>query len=194
MAKPGVMKTCRSIHSWLGIFVFPWVIIIGLTGVYLNHSRPILSVIGQSEFSESQFDKSPNAVEGTQDRARSLADEAWKSGSITGVWEEDYHGRPSIMVEKEGGLTILSIPTGHYYLKTRYTRRTFSPDGQLLHTKYYLGGIFKDLHTTGWLGGALGTWISDIVGMVLAVFGITGSIMWSIPKFRKLRSILRNRY
>lgn len=187
------MKVLRTTHSWLGIMVFPWIIIIGLTGVYLNHSQAIYSFIKQAKFSESQFKEKPRAEWGTREKARSISNLAWNNQPVTKVWEGPYHGRPSIYVKNPKGLTVLSIRTGHYYLKTRYTRRTFSPDGELLHTKYYWGAVFKVLHRAGWLGGALGTWIADVVGLVMMIFGISGMLMWSIPRVKRLRARLHNR-
>ena len=188
LAKPNFFKICRTTHSWLGIIVFPWVIIIGLTGVYLNHSKFIYPFIEQPEFSESQFKERPLTATSARKKAQSLAGTAWPSQPTVRIWVEPYHNRPSVYVKNPIGLTILSIPTGHYYLKSRYTRRTFSPDNKLLHTKYYWGAVLKDLHRAGWLGWGLGTWIADAVGLIMMIFGITGSIMWAIPKIRKFRA------
>ena len=39
------LRFCRTIHSWLGAIVMPWVLIIGATGLYLNHERFVLNLI-----------------------------------------------------------------------------------------------------------------------------------------------------
>jgi hypothetical protein len=187
------LKLCRTVHSWLGILVFPWVIIIGLTGVYLNHSQLIYSFFSGPEFSESQFTEKPFTELDSRKKAQSIAEKAWPNQPTIKIWEELYHGRSSVHVKRPEGLTVLSIPTGHYYLKTRYTRRTFSPDDKLLHTKYYWGAVFKDLHRTDWLGRGPGTWIADAVGVIMVIFGITGSIMWMAFRFKRFRSLLLNR-
>jgi hypothetical protein len=46
-AKPRgrALRLLRTVHAWMGIFLFPWVIAIGATGFYLNHAKIILSVI-----------------------------------------------------------------------------------------------------------------------------------------------------
>jgi hypothetical protein len=188
MTRQSFLSGCRTVHSWLGIVVFPWVIAIGLTGVYLNHSKAIYPLITQATFSESRFEQQPADAWGSREQAQVLAETVWPGQPTTEIWEEPYHGRPGIYVENPEGLTVLSIRTGHYYKKTRYRRLTYAPDGELLHTKYYWGAVFNDLHRSGWLGWGLGTWIADAVGLLLTVFGLTGVIMWTVPKVRKLRA------
>ena len=185
--KRGFLAVCRTLHGWLGIFVVPWIILIGATGFYLNHGKAISSTIFPSAFSEKDFDQHQPSLPITREQAQLLGDRVWPADSIVEISEKDYHGRPSFMIRKNSGTAILSIPTGHYYLKTRYERRTFSPDGQLLNTKTYWGTILKDIHRSGWLGGGLGTWIADAVSLAMVVFGITGTMMWSVPRVRRLR-------
>lgn len=190
--KGGFLRGCRSVHGWLGVLILPWVIVIGATGFYLNHSKLVLSALGQQAFSESGFDAEQPPAPITEGSARLLGAAVWPEDPIREISQKPYHGRPSFFVKKRRGSVILSIPTGHYYLKTRYSRRTFAPDGRLLHSKRYWGRIFKDLHEAGWLGRALGTWPADLVSLAMIVFGITGSLMWWMPRVRRfLRSSKR---
>ncbi|NQV44738.1 MAG: PepSY domain-containing protein [Rhodospirillales bacterium] len=190
MSMQKFLRGCRFAHSWLGIFVLPWIIAIGLTGVYLNHWRVIYPVI-ESSYSEIAFQALPVGEQGTQADAERLAAQAWPDQQTTKTWRESYHDRPAIYVQNAKGLTILSITTGHYYVKSRYLNRTYAPDGELLNTKVYWGPVFKDLHQAGWLGWGLGTWIADIVGGAMALFGLTGMMMWGVPRVRRLRARLQ---
>lgn len=180
-----VLPALRKIHTWLGVLVMPWVIVIGATGLYINHSKLILPMVRQAEFSEKQFtDRIPPGPL-TEKSARLLGQELWPDEPIKKIQVETYHGRRSFIVRKKSGSIILSIPTGHYYLKTPYTRRTYSPEGELLHTKYYWHRIFKVLHTRGWIGGRFGTLLADIVSVAMVVFGLTGPILWAAPRIRR---------
>jgi len=183
--KGSFLRTCRSVHGWLGVLILPWVIVIGATGFYLNHSKMVLKLFGQQAFSESEFGKEKPPKPITVESARLLGQKVWPEEPIRGISHETYHGRPSFVIKKRQGRVILSIPTGHYYLKTRYTNRTFSPQGQLLHSKRYWGRIFKDLHVTGWLGRTFGTWPADLVSISMILFGLTGSLMWWVPRVRR---------
>ena len=40
-SKAQVLRGLRTVHTWLGVLVVPWIIIIGATGFYLNHSKGI---------------------------------------------------------------------------------------------------------------------------------------------------------
>ncbi len=180
----------------MGIFVLPWVIAIGPTGVYLNHSRAIYPMIN-SQFSEANFEVLPLTDYKTQADAERLAAKIWPDQVTKKIWEEPYHDRPTIYISNPKGRVILSVTTGHghYYVKSRYLRETFSPGGERLHKKIYWGAIFKDLHRSGWLGQGrgrgLGTWIANFVGGIMVIFGITGMFMWGVPKIRKFRAQLR---
>jgi len=39
-----IERLLRSLHTWPGVMILPWVIIAGVTGLYMNHSALILSV------------------------------------------------------------------------------------------------------------------------------------------------------
>lgn len=183
----GFLHAIRTLHGWLGIFVIPWVVIIGATGFYLNHSRMFTPLFEQKEFSESVLEKSTPPAPVTVESARLLGGKLWSGEPIKKISRKSYHGRQSYFVKKARGNIIISIPTGHYYLKTRYTRRTYSRGGELLHSKIYWRRVLKDIHETGWMGGGLGTWLADAVAIAMMVFGFTGVFMWSAPKVHRLR-------
>lgn len=181
------LSLCRTVHGWLGVFVMPWVLIIGATGLYLNHKNFFRPLIHQPAFSEAAFDRVRPPAPITRETALRLGKKLWPDQGIMRITRKDYHGRPSYFVRKERGNIILSIPTGHYYLRTRFRRQTFSPDGRLLHFKFDWPRLLMDLHEAGWAGRGLGTWLADIVAMAMMVFGSTGILMWATPKVRRLR-------
>ena len=191
-AKPRgrALRLLRTVHAWMGIFLFPWVIAIGATGFYMNHAKIILSVIEGPKYVESRFDDwlvtQPLMQPVTQETARDVALTVWPGEAIEKVSEKDYHDRPSFEFKKASGRIIVTQPTGHYFVKTRYTRRTYAPDGALLHSKIYWGAIFKGLHRAGWLGGALGTWLADITSLAMVVFGMTGVVLWWVSRSRRI--------
>lgn len=182
-----LLRLLRTIHSWLGVIVMPWVVIIGATGFYLNHGKQIMSLVGYAEFSEAGFELSSPEEPITPEALYDLSHSIWPDAEIKRIEDVVYHGRPSYQALTDKGLVIVSRTTGHYYAKTRYTRRTFSPSGELLHTKYYWGRAFKELHETGWLGGGLRTWLADGVAIAMIFFGISGFTLWVVPRVRRLR-------
>jgi len=180
------LRLLRTIHAWMGIFIFPWVIVIGATGFYLNHGYMILSLLEGPKYAESRFDDWPVAEPVTRETARAIAITVWPGEAIEKVTEKDYHDRPSFEFKTASGLVIVTQPTGHYFVKANYARRTYAPDGELLHSKIYWGGMFKRLHRDGWLGGGLGTWLADITSLAMVIFGMSGVVLWWVPRSRRL--------
>lgn len=181
------LQWCRSIHMWLGVFIAPWVLIIGFTGFYLNHPQAVLGLIGGSEFSEEGFDAvhppQPIEIEDAEALARRIAPDK----QVRSIELDSYHGRPSYWVEMDDVDVVLSVPTGHYYVKTDFQRLTYAPDGELLHTKTYWGPYFKELHVDGWIGGGMGAFFADAVALGMILFGVSGLILFLTPRLRRLR-------
>lgn len=188
-----VLRVLRMVHSWLGILVLPWIVAIGATGFYLNHERAILPLLASAQYDESQFDQWPGAGQASRESALAVAAKLWPGETPAEVLERDYHGRPSFEVVLRSGRVIVSRPTGHYFVKTGFTRRTYAPDGTLLHTRIYWGAAFKRLHVTGWLGRGPGTWLADLTSLAMVVFGATGVVLFLMPRLGRMRRALGGR-
>ena len=85
-----LLKVLRTFHGWIAIFVFPWVLIIGLTGFYLNHSKMILGIIEPAGYDESQFSEWPEANI-TRFTALALAKDVWPDERVQKVEFTEYH-------------------------------------------------------------------------------------------------------
>jgi len=190
-SKADLLRLLRQIHSWLGIIVVPWIIIIGFTGFYLNHSRAVLSLIEAAPYDESQFADWPGAAPVDFARALGIANSIWPEEPIEKTETGTYHDKPSFIFRKDSGRLIVTQQTGHYFVKTRYTRTTFAPDGTQLHKRIYWGRIFGQLHEDGWIGGKLGSWLADITSIAMVVFGLTGIVLWWLPRARRYGRALR---
>ena len=186
-----VLKFLRTTHAWLAIVILPWILVVGLTGFYLNHSKAILRMIESPSYNEKLFAEWPNPIEATRASALTLAESIWLGEEVISFKSKAYHKRPSYIMELPSGQVIVSRATGHYFIKQGFTRETYTPDGQLLHSKFYWSTIFKRLHTRGWLNSDLGTWIADITSFSLVFFSITGMFLWWMPRAKKVGRMLR---
>ncbi len=184
--KAKIQKFFRVTHGWSGIIVFPWIFIIGLTGLYLNHKSLVLDWIGSASYDESQFENWPT-LDVTLPEALIIAQQYWPEQDINSLKEDSYHDFESFVFKKDSGRIIVTKTTGHYYVKSNFTRRTFAPDGTQLHRKIYWKAVFKWLHVRGWLGTTFGTWLADITAGAMVFFSLSGLWLFFAPRIKKIK-------
>ena len=161
------MRLLKTIHSWLGVIVLPWVLIIGFTGLYLNHENLVMGVLDQGGYDEDQFDTWASPRPMTPEAARALAETLFPGKPLTIDSDTSYHGREVAIFEAEGAQVIVALKTGHYWVRTDNRRITYAPDGTVLDTLIRWESIFKRLHVRGWLTSSLGTWLADITAAAM---------------------------
>ena len=76
------MRLLKTLHSWLGVIVLPWVLIIGLTGLYLNHERLVMGFLDRDGYDEDLFDTWPGAAPLGPDQARALAERLYPGQTL----------------------------------------------------------------------------------------------------------------
>lgn len=187
------MRLLKTLHGWLGVLVLPWVLIIGLTGLYLNHSRLVTGFLDGPDYDEAEFDNWPSSAPLSVDDARALAEALYPDQPMTVSAETSYHKRAAAIFENDGRQVIVALKTGHYWIKTDFRRITHAPDGAVLETKIYWGTIFKRLHERGWLTSQFGTWAADITATAMVLFGLSGIILFLTPRFRRLQNRRKRR-
>ena len=181
------MLLARSIHSWLGILLMPWIIffgIIGITGLYLNHQELVISWLPNSEYNEAIFRENYLENRVSREIAQTIADKYWETEDSLLVEKVVYHDFQSLWFKKPSGYIIVSLNTGHYYVKSNYRRLTFDQNGYQVHTKIYWPYIFGIFHRTGWVNWRLQTVLADLSALALVLFGVTGTTVWYLPKQR----------
>ncbi|MCU0829489.1 MAG: PepSY-associated TM helix domain-containing protein [Tabrizicola sp.] len=186
------MRLLKTVHGWLGVIVLPWVIIIGLTGLFLNHERLVMRWLEGESYDEAQFDAWPGVQPVSIAAAQVLAERVLPGEALTRGEDTRYHGREAAIFEAGGTQVIVALQTGHYWVKTDTSRVTHAPDGTVLETRTYWEGIFKRLHVRGWVTSTFGTWLADITAAAMVVFGLSGIILFLIPRQRR-RQNRRNR-
>lgn len=185
---PSLERTLKTLHSWLGVLLLPWVIIIGLTGICLNHWRVVDAFLESPAYDERAFDDSPAPGLHAETELRALAKSLWPGKPIRKVRQEEYHGRNVWRLQSRAHSLILDTKTGHYWVKTRYTRKTYAPDGTLLHRKIYWGQFVSSLHENGWVNSRFGSWLADLTGAAMALFGLSGLYLFTAPRLRRRRN------
>lgn len=178
----------KTVHTWLGVLILPWIIVIGLTGLYLNHWQLVNDLLTKPSYDEASFDDWPNPQQQDEADADALAQALWPESDWRGIEWSDYHGRTVWNVEVDRDLLIVDQATGHYWIKTAFKRKTYDPDGDLLHTKIYWSSLFKTVHEYGWFDRRFGTWLADITAGAMVVFGLTGLYLFTAPRMRRRKN------
>lgn len=187
------MRLLKTVHGWLGVIVLPWVILIGLTGLFLNHEWLVMGWLDSQGYDEAQFDAWPGAKALTVQEALALAEGLNPGQAVTQDDDDTYHGREAAIFNAGDRQVIVALKTGHYWVKTDLSRVTHAPDGTVLETKTYWEGIFKRLHVRGWLTSTFGTWFADIAAAAMVVFGLTGIVLFLVPRVRRRKNRRRLR-
>jgi hypothetical protein len=187
------MRLLKTMHGWLGVIVLPWVIIIGLTGLFLNHQRLVMSWLEGETYDETLFDSWPGARPVTVEAALALAEGLYPGRELTLDSDKSYHGREVAMFNADDAQVIVALQTGHYWIKTDTSRLTHAPDGTVLESRIYWEGIFKRLHERGWLTRTFGSWFADITAAAMVVFGLSGIVLFVLPRLRRRQNRHRMR-
>lgn len=187
------MRLLKTLHGWLGVIVLPWVIIIGLTGLFLNHQGLVTGWLEGEAYDEAQFDSWPDAQPVSVATAQTLAESLFPGKTVTRNGDTTYHKRDVASFDAGDAQIIVALTTGHYWIKTATSRVTHAPDGTVLETRTYWENIFKRLHERGWLSRTFGTWLADITAAAMVVFGLSGIVLFLLPRLRRRQNRLRMR-
>lgn len=167
----------KIFHRWLGVLVLPLIVIVGLSGLVLNHSTAIVALLSDVPYDEAQFDDWPNPHFIDQSSAEALATGVFPQEVLQQNEKTSYHGRDVIIFDSVSGQVIIAVATGHYWVKNKHQRLTFDPDGWLIDKKTYWAEMIRNLHGQGWISDVFGTWLADIAATALVIFGLTGAIV-----------------
>lgn len=177
-----MVRMIRALHGWLAILIVPWVLMMGVTGLYLNHPETFKSFLPDSDFDETLFDVWPTAAPVDEAGAKAIAVASIPDARFKRSTKPRYHGRDVIRWDSPDGDVIVVAATGHYWVKKFYTRTTYSPEGRRLDTRVYWSRLFRRLHQFGWYDKSLGTFFSDLTGVMMIVFGLTGIVLFFTRK------------
>ncbi len=172
-----MIRIISALHGWLGLVVLPWVILLGLTGIYLNHSDYFLRFLPQGSYDKARFDSYPDPVRLDQAGAQALAQRVLPGVTLRPRADNVYHGRRVAMFDAPRARVIVALDTGHFWVKTPFVRKTYDPAGKLLDRKIYWSSLLRYLHVRGWFNAAFGTWFSDLAAGMMVLFGLSGVVL-----------------
>jgi hypothetical protein len=185
MAEPKANNTrlvqFRKYHSWGGVALAGFILMVCATGLYLNHKDLFDGKKKASPEADSllttttRFDAVPVGF----DKALALAHGRWGAGPIEKIELKDEHGRLVYKVKQaEGGEElIVDANTADVAVKAGY-----GTGGGI-----NWGKLIEEIHT-GKVGGLAGKLVIDVTALVIVGLTLTGVYLWWVPLARKRRS------
>lgn len=181
-------RLLKTLHSWLGVLILPWIVMAGLTGLYMNHSRLILSWLPATGIEVSALDSLPGGVPQTKESAWAIARAAAPDAALKADPDDSYRGRRVFAFDGDGTDVQVDQATGYHWVVRRYSVVLRAPDGQRVDTEIRWSRVLSSLHERGWIGSALGSWLADITAGALAVFGLSGLYLFTAPRLRRMKN------
>jgi hypothetical protein len=184
------LKSLKTIHGWLGALILPWVFLAGLTGLYLNNEKLVLSVFPKNTAGDgAQFLDIAGAAPVDLEAATLIANKAVAGMAYTPNNTTRYRGASIYRFRAGSNNTIyIDRDTGGYWHLRRYKISSFDKDGNRLGTEYRWGRILSSIHERGFVGNALGRWLADITAVALMVFSASGIVLFVSPRIRRAKN------
>lgn len=184
-----IERFLRQVHSWLGALILPWVVIAGLTGIFMNHRSMVLDLLPKGGMDLTVLDSAPLI---TQDAAVRVLAQHWGKMDLSNPGKTQVHGRPVYQFEAADETAEetaqVDLQTGYYWIKTRFQDRFFDPQGRRIGRMVHWSKLLLKLHQNGWAGRSLGSWPADICAGALVVFGCSGIYLFIAPRLRRAKN------
>lgn len=177
------LATVRKIHRTIGIVAAPLIVVIGLSGLFLNHGK-----LFETIFSFEKQLVATTAEPWSRQQAIARAGEII-GGAVKEIEKRRKKHRLYFRAIDNGlkrpGL-IIDTATHSYWLVTRYNELNYDENGNRIERRWFLRRLAEDLHS-GRILGLFGKLIVDLLSLCLVVFAITGTIMWVATRRRSSR-------
>jgi uncharacterized iron-regulated membrane protein len=181
-----MLRVCRIVHSWLGIIVFPFVIVIAFTGFYLNHPQVFHRILQYEGMSISSLDNL-DSVQLNAALLNAVVSKHWPDEGVREQKKTRYRGQQMLSVEKPSGTILFPLSrSSYYFVRIGFREVLYSYDGRVVVDRVPFDLIFRHLHERGWTSTRFGTLFADTVALAMMFFGLTGLIMWSAPKIGRV--------
>lgn len=181
----------RTVHRWMGLLLFPWVIIYGITGLYMNHGDLVLSMFPRDHMQEKLTDDRPGFRSDIESVKDWLSRQPYAQIS-TGLKDGNYYGKPAWFITLRDDDEVVAFKnSAQHVFRAPYHRTLYREDGTRLDTRVYWGRILSDFHKRGFVASPFGSLLADAFSIILIAFGASGLAVWGLPKLNRM--ILRSR-
>lgn len=102
-------RTLKLLHGWLGVFILPWVVVIGLTGLSLNHWNLIRGWVTPPSYDEALFDTLPRLNVVSKAEAITLSRLILNESLQANIEQDRYHGRAVWLLDNDEQELIVGV-------------------------------------------------------------------------------------
>lgn len=181
----------RVLHRWMGLILFPWVIIYGLTGLYMNHGDLILSLFPRDHIEEMLVDDQPG-FRGDSERVKEWLRRQPYAQISKSLTEGVYYGHPAWFIALRDNTEVVAFKNStQYVMRAPYQRTLYASDGSRLISKFYWGRILSEFHKRGLVASPFGSLLADAFSIILISFGVSGLAVWGLPKLNRVINRIR---
>jgi len=145
-----IFRHLKTLHSWMGLIALPWVILFGLSGLYLNHPQLVSQILPDSAYGAEAEMFASLDVPLTPETAANIARQYWPESPMNAIRQIKYHGFDAVEFTRGAGRIIVAKETGHYYTKTNFQNVLYSPQGEAVDRKIYWNYLLGVFHRNGW--------------------------------------------
>ena len=162
-------RRIKSLHGWMGCLVWPWIVMIALTGLYQNHAAAI----------DPWLPGDPMTAE----RLATLP--AHPTAPTTALQPVTVFGRPGW--QAADGSSGFDATTGASWQVGPWLTTWSDAEGNRIGWRMEWQKLFLRLHRAGWADERLGTWPADLAALALVLFGLSGLWLFLTPRLRRWR-------
>lgn len=200
--KNWLLLKIREWHTWGGVALSLVIVLVCLTGIYLNHEdwfdghdhgehggKGLGAAAPESSALSAGTDLGTLTIGFSQALALA-AIHLGPDAPLEHIQLKDEHGMLVYKVKtpKSPGPereAIIDVATGAVTLKRKDQYVARMPGGE---ERLDWGRLMKDLHTGKFFGGEMGRLLVDVTSVVIIVLTVTGIYLWWIPLRRKRES------
>lgn len=178
----------RSLHKWLGLLLFPWVMIYGFTGLYMNHGEKILSMFPADRI-DAYLTEDARGLRADPESLNGWITKANLGSAVKDVREVLYHGKEAwlVLLQDDRELIVFKHSSQHV-MKTNYQRTLYEQDGSISDRRIYWGRVLSEFHKRGMVSSPFGPYLADAFSVILILFGLTGLATWAVPKMVRAKA------
>jgi len=171
----GFVGLSRFLHRMLGIIVLPWILLMGVSGFYLNHPDLIDAYLPNQGAPLTLLDQSANRRAANLTAGRAIALRVFGTSGFKLSNNQAYRERAVWrFTGSDGRQVMVDKSSGFFWIDSGGTVVTYDPDGTEVGRKVDYQVKVRQWHALGWISPRFGSWLADITAISMVLFGLTG--------------------